>query len=186
MKKTIRLLLASLLAIGAFVGCDGEVGPKEPVVVTTAGEVTMDSSAIQNGIIAEPITTLDTKTNVAMTIPGSTTLTFKDDDTEVTTAPTTKTEVKQSTEKATTTINFEAEGRKVIPSNPVIVSVPAPAGSKAGDTVQIEVPDDGSITQKLIFVIVKADGTVDVTILPKAFEKTIIIVVKVKVDNSTN
>jgi hypothetical protein len=192
MKKTIRLAIASLLAIGAFIGCDGDAGPKAPVVVTTTGEVAIDSTKITDGITNETVTTVDTKTNVAMTIPESTKLTFEDG-TEVTTAPTTKTEVKKSTEKATTTLNFEVDGKKVIPSNPVTVSVPAPEGAVPGTLVNIEVPDNGNFSKssarvgfKFISVKVKSDGTVSITIKPDAFRKVIVIVVVVIRDSSTN
>ena len=177
MKKTMRLAIASLLAIGLFVGCTGDAGTTAPAVVTTSGSVELNTSVTDT-----PIKVGDS--GVAMTIAEGTTFT----DTEgnaLTKAPTAEVKAEKSETEAKTTIDFKVDGKRVIPTESVVMSVPAPAGAKAGDTVQIEVPDDGSI-QKLIFVVVKADGTVDIRIFPAAFKKAIVIVVQVKVDASTN
>jgi hypothetical protein len=187
MKKTIRLAIASLLAIGAFVGCDGDAGSTTPAVVTTEATEALDATAFDastGGVTTEtPITAGSTGTT--MTIPAGTVLQDVDGN-PITKAPSLEVKAEKSATEAKTTLNFEVDGKKVIPTESVVMSVPAPAGAKAGDTVQIEVPDDGSITQKLILVIVKADGTVDIRIFPKAFKKTIVIVVKVIVDSSTD
>jgi hypothetical protein len=188
MKKTIRLAIASLLAIGAFVGCDGEAtSSNTPSVVTTEATQAIDATkfdAATGAVITETLIEAGT-TGATMTIPAGTVLQDVAGN-PITKAPSLEVKAEKSATEASTTINFEVDGKKVVPTESVVFSVPAPAGSKAGDTVQIEVPDDGRITQKLIFVIVKADGTVDVRIFPKAFKKTIVIVVKVKVDSSTN
>ena len=186
MKKTMRLAVASLLAIGLFVGCDGEATSSAPVVKTEAVQaISTDAFNADTGAVAEETPIEAGKTGTTMTIPAGTVLQDVDGN-AITKAPSLEVKAEKSATEASTTINFEVNGKKVVPTESVVFSVPAPAGSKAGDTVQIEVPDDGSITQKLIFVVVKADGTVDVRVFPKAFKKTIVIVVQVKVDTSTN
>jgi len=188
MKKTVRLAIASLLAIGLFVGCDGDAtSSTTPAVVTTQATQAIDAAAFDatTGAVTTETPIEAGTTGTTMTIPAGTVLQDIDGN-PITKAPSLEVKAEKSETEASTTINFEVDGKKVIPTESVVFSVPAPAGSKAGDTVQIEVPDDGSITQKLIFVVVKADGTVDIRVFPKAFEKEIVIVVKVKVDNSTN
>ena len=188
MKKTMRLVIASLLAIGLFVGCTGDADSSStPAVVKTEAVQVMDATAFDattGGVTKEtPIKAGDTGTT--MTLSEGTVLQDIDGN-PITKAPTAEVKVEKSETEAKTTLNFEVDGKKVIPTEPIVVSIPAPAGAKAGDTVQIEVPDDGSITEKLIFVVVNKDGTVNVRIFPKAFKKAIVLVVKVKVDNSTN
>ena len=188
MKKTMRLAMASLLAIGLFAGCNGNATSNATEeVVTTEATQAIDATAFDaaTGAVTTETPIEAGKTGTTMTIPAGTVLQDVDGN-AITKAPSLEVKAEKSATEASTTINFEVDGKKVIPTESVVFSVPAPAGSKAGDTVQIEVPDDGSITQKLIFVVVKADGTVDVRVFPKAFKKTIVIVVQVKVDTSTN
>jgi len=188
MNKRMRLLIASLMAVGFFVGCSGDADTTTPAVVKT--EVTtppIDATAFSadTGAVTKDITIKAGNTGTKLALTSGTV--FQDASGNVITkAPVADVVVKKSATKATTTIKFEVDGKKVIPTESVVISVPAPKGAKAGDTVQIEVPDDGSITQKLIFVVVNADGTVNVRVFPKAFEKTIVIIVEIKKDSSTN
>ena len=184
----MRLLIASVLAIGLFVGCTGDAGSStKPAVVKTEATQAIDATAFDTstGAVTEETEIKAGDTGASMAISEGTVLQDIDGN-PITKAPTTEVKVEKSETEAKTTLNFEVDGKKVIPTEPVVMSVPAPAGSKAGDTVQIEVDDGIESTQKLIFVIVKADGTVDVRIFPKAFKKAIVIVVKVKTDTSTN
>ena len=187
MKKTMKLAMASLLAIGLFVGCVGEVGTDKPAVIKTSGTEAIDSTAFDTttGGVTKDTDIKAGDTGTTMSIPAGTVLQDIDDN-PITKAPTLEVKAEKSETKAKTTLNFEVDGKKVIPTEPVVFSVPAPTGSKAGDEVQIEVDDGIESTQKLIFVIVKADGTVDIRIFPRAFKKAIVIVVKVKTDTSTN
>jgi len=141
---------------------------------------------VSTGAVTEDVKIESSKTGTTMEIASGTV--FQDaEGNAITEAPKAEVVVEKSTSEAKTVIDFTtADGTKVIPTESVVISVPAPEGAKAGDTVQIEVPDDGSIQSKLIFVVVKADGTVDVRVFPSAFRKTIVIVVKTKTDNSTN
>jgi hypothetical protein len=189
MRKTMKLVVASLIAVGFFVGCNGDAGTSTPAVVKTEATQAIDATAFDatTGAVTKETEIEAGNTGAAMAIPAGTVLQDIDGN-PITKAPTLEVVAEKSETAATTTLNFEVDGKKVIPTESVVMSVPAPAGAKAGDTVQIEVDDGIEATQKLIFVIVKADGTVDVRIFPRAFKKTIVIVVKVKakVDNSTN
>jgi len=187
MNKKMRLVIASLLAVGFFVGCTGDAGTSTPAVVTINATQAVDETAFDagTGAITKETTIKAGDTGTKMVLSEGTV--FKDaSGKRVTKAPVAEVIVKKSETKATTTINFEVDGKKVTPTESVVISVPAPKGAKAGDRVQIEVPDDGSITKKLIIVIVKPDGTVDIRVFPKAFEKTIVIIVEIRKDTSTN
>lgn len=188
MRKTMKLVIASLIAVGFFVGCNGDAGSSStPDVVTTEAKTVIDATAFDTatGAVTKETPIEAGNTGSTMTIPAGTVLQDIEGN-PITKAPTLEVVAEKSTTEAKTTLNFELDGKKVIPTESVVISVPAPAGAKPGDIVQIEVPNDGSITQKLIFVLVKADGTVDVRIFPAAFKKTIVIIVKVKTDTSTN
>ena len=188
MKKTIRLLIASILAIGLFVGCTGDADSTPAVVKTEAVQV-MDTAAFDatTGAVTKETPIKAGNTGTTMTLSEGTVLQDIDGN-PITKAPTAEVKVEKSETETKTTLNFKVDGKRVIPTEPVVMSVPAPAGAKAGDPVQIDVPDGIESTQKLIFVLVKSDGTVDIRIFPKAFKKAIVIVVKVKVkvDSSTN
>jgi Cu/Zn superoxide dismutase len=187
MKKTIRLAIGLLLAVGLFTGCDGDVTSSTPTVITTEAIAVIDTNVFDTatGAVTTETAIEAGDTGTTMSIPAGTVLQDIDGN-PITEAPSLEVKAEKSATEASTTINFEVDGKKVVPTESVVFSVPAPDGAKAGDIVQIEVPDDGSITQKLIFVLVKADGTVDIRVFPAAFTKTIIIVVKVQADNSTN
>ena len=175
------------MAVGFFVGCSGDADTTTPAVVKTEATQAIDPKAFDatTGAVTKDTTIKAGNTGTTMALTSGTV--FRDaSGTVITKAPVADVVVKKSATKSTTTIKFEVDGKKVIPTESVVISVPAPKGAKAGDTVQIEVPDDGSITQKLIFVVVNADGTVNVRVFPKAFEKTIVIIVEVKKDSSTN
>ena len=187
MNKRMRLLIASLMAVGFFVGCSGDADTTTPAVVKTEAKQAIDTTAFNadTGAVTKDTTIKAGNTGTTMALTSGTV--FQDaSGNAIKKAPVADVVVKKSATKATTTIKFEVDGKKVIPTESVVISVPAPKGAKAGDTVQIEVPDDGSITQKLIFVVVNADGTVNVRVFPKAFEKTIVIIVEIKKDSSTN
>jgi hypothetical protein len=186
MKNITKLLLASAIAL--FMGCDGDAGTTTPAVVKTNDSVSVATTSFDanTGALTEDVKIESSKTGTTMAIASGTV--FQDEDgNAIKEAPKAEVAVEKSKSSAKTTIDFTtSDGKKVIPTESVVISVPAPAGAKPGDTVQIEVPDDGSITAKLILVIVNADGTVNIRVFPKAFKKTIVIIVEIKVDNSTN
>jgi len=185
MKKTIKLAMVSLLAILLFVGCVGDVGYS---VVKTEATIELNASEfdLATGTVTKDIEIKAGNTGTTMSIPAETVLHDIDGE-PITTVPTLEVKVEKSVRKSKTTFNFETESKKVIPTESVVFSVVAPTGAKVGEEVQIEVDDGIESTQKLILVIVKADGTVDIRIFPRVFKRgLIVIVVKLKIDISTN
>jgi len=185
MKKTIRLTIV-LFAIGLFLGCSGDTN--SPSVVKREANIELNTTALDlsTGGITKDTEIKVANTGITMVISEGTVLQDIDGN-SITKAPTVGVKSEKGNIEAKTTLNFEVDGKKVIPTEPVLLSLPAPSGSKAGDIVQIEAPDDGSITQKLIFLVVKADGTVDIRIFPRVFKRgLIIIIVFLKTDTSTN
>jgi len=192
MKKTMKLLIASILAIGLFVGCTGDADSNsKPAVVKIEATQAMDTTAFDTttGGVTKDTEIEAGNTGATMAISNGTVLQDIDGN-AITEAPTAKVEVEKSATEAKTVLDFKAGDKRVMPApgSSIVMSVPAPAGAKPGDVVQIEVPDGIEAVQKLITVIVKADGTVDIRIFSSAFRKTIVIIVRVKVptDNSTN
>jgi hypothetical protein len=189
MKNITKLLLASAIAL--FMGCDGDAGTT--AVVKTNDSVFMATTYfdVNTGAVTKDVNISSETTGTTMFILDGTVLRDKDSNNTIKEVPKAEIAVEKSKSSAKTTIDFTtSDGNRVIPLGFVVISIPAPAGAKPGDTVQINVPDDDSITitEKLIFVIVKADGTVDIRVFSKAFEKTIVIIVEieVQVDDSTN
>ena len=184
MKNITKLLLASAIAL--FIGCDGEVS-STPTVVKTNAVQTLDTTKFNagTGAVTEDVEIVaGNGTDTTMKISDGTV--FRDENNNtITKAPEAKVAVEKTATEAKTTIDFTSDGKKVIPTESVVISVPAPTGAKPGDEVQIEVGDD-KITAKLIYVTVKADGTVDIRVFPSVFGNKIVIVVKKKVDSSTN
>ncbi|MBD3794086.1 MAG: hypothetical protein IE889_08030, partial [Campylobacterales bacterium] len=75
----------------------------------------------------------------------------------------------------------------------VTAKVAAPAGSKPGDKVTIDVPDGvsaaktGAVDEKLIVVVVGDDGFVHVSIIPEVFRNhTVVVIIVRKIEASTN
>ncbi len=184
----MKRLVGLLITIGLFFGCGGN---NTSSVETTKATQVMDENAFNSdtGAVTKDTKITAGETGVVMNISEGTV--FQDiDGNPITKAPTTEVVTEKDEKEAKATLNFEVDGKKVIPTESVVISVPAPAGSKDGDRVQIEVPDDGSITeksnisQKLIFLIVQ-NGKINIRVFPNAFKKAIVIVVMV-IDESTN
>ena len=180
----MKPLIGLVVTMGLFFGCNGN--SKSSTETTKATQV-MDATAFDSatGAVTSDTDIKAGKTGVVMNIPSGTVLQDENGN-PITKAPTTDVKVEKDSKKATTTLDFTVDGKRVIPTEPIVISVPAPKGAKAGDEVEIKVPDDGSIQEKLIIVIVKSDGTVDIRVFPKAFKKIIVIIVMIKTDKSTN
>ncbi len=74
----------------------------------------------------------------------------------------------------------DQEGNKIIPTEPVEISMAAPAGSKPGDEVRVEIPDgvDKATGQsKLTLFIVDRDGNIRVIVAPQVFETLDVVVI---------
>lgn len=181
----MKLLIGLLITMGLFFGCGN--GNSKSSTETIKATQAMDETAFdsETGAVKSDTDIKAGKSGVVMSIPEGTVL-QDEDGKPITKAPTAEVKTEIDSKKAKTTIDFKVDGKIVIPTESVVISVPAPKGAKPGDEVEIEVPDDGSIQQKIILVIVNADGTVNIRVFPKAFKKRIVIVVMIKRDKSTN
>ena len=190
-----------LLAIFLIAGCGGGGGSsdaeKRPtlnednIVNTSTEEKKFEADEFSGGVIqkdVEVVVKSDKGEETAKTvIPAGTE--FKDEAGKVVeVAPTFAVVQKESVEETVkdgkkttknvvkTEIKFtDKDGKKIIPSEPVTVIMKAPAGSKPGDEVLVDIPDGATINkktiqEKLTVVIVDENGKVTVTIYPHVFE----------------
>ena len=189
----MKPLIGLVVTMGLFFGCNGN---SKSSTETTKATQAMDEAVFDSatGAVKKETDIKAGKTGVVMSIPEGTVLQDIDGN-PITKAPTATVKTEKDTKEAKTTIDFTVDGKRVIPTEPVVISIPAPKGAKPGDTVQIEVPDDGSISeksleskiqQKLVFFIINANGTIDIRVFPNAFKNQIVLVVIIKTDNSTN
>ena len=187
--KSIVLVMSTMVLVGC--GSSGTSG----VYLKTSTEteaISSDSFDTETGAVTEDTTISvgdDKDTETKIEVSEGTQFTDENGDV-VTKAPTAKVEVEKKQDESTTELDFSVDGKKVIPTEPITVSVQAPEGAKAGDEVEIEVPEGikPANMQKLILVIVNADGTVSINIMPYVFRNhtVIAIIVKIKKDDSTN
>lgn len=180
--------MVSILAIG-LAGCSWDSdGALKSKVVKTESTVTLNEFDVATGAVTKDTELSSKETGTSMTLSEGTVL--KDEDgNPITKAPRLKVNVAESERDAKTTLDFSVDGKRVIPTEPVMISLPAPAGAKPGDSVEMEVPDDGSIdnvSSKMMVFIVDAKGKINIRLFPNAFKHIIVIVVKLKQDNSTN
>jgi hypothetical protein len=175
MKNITKLLLASVIAL--FIGCDGDVGNNTtPTIVKTEATETVTAGT--------PTKVGDTGTTISVSEGTS----FTDvDGNMLEKAPEAKVVVEKSVTVAKTVIDFTVDGKRVQPTSPVTVSVPAPQGVKVGEEVQIDAPI-GSKEAKGNFILATVlKGFVVSIVIPEvAFLKPIIISVETKKDSSTN
>jgi len=187
MKKTTKLIMTVLMAMGLLVGCGNTVSTSNET--TTEAVQVLDPNAFDatTGAVTADTEIVAGETGTTIAIAEGTV--FQDSEgNPVTQAPSAAVTVTESNTEATTNIEFKVDGETVIPSEPVTLSIPAPNGAQPGDEVQVEVPDGVSVAkvqQKLIFVVVGADGTINITVLPEVFQGHLVIVV-VLPDASTN
>jgi len=168
-----------------FVGCGG--GSSNKVIKEVSSNIDTTTGAISEDIVVEIGDNSDKQTSIK--IPEGTE--FIDIESNKTiNVPNIKATLVKDLNRGSSTISFEYNGKKVIPTQPIVVSLPAPTGAKPGDSVQLEVPDGVTankmeVSQKLITVIVKADGTVDITVFPDVLRNLLVIVIIIA-DQSTN
>jgi len=75
---------------------------------------------------------------------------------------------------------IDEKGNKVIPTKPINLKVKAPSGTKAGDEVQVVIPDGAQIiekmnAEKIVYPTVGKDGFIKIKIEPIVFKKVNII-----------
>ena len=185
-----KLIKIIIVAIGAFIliGCGGN----NTNTTKTTGSITVSTETFDEdtGAITQN-TTLDignTQTTVAL---SEGTVFIDEDNNTISEPPQAKANVTRTQTTTTSELQLStAQGDRIIPSEPLRVSVPAPIGARVGDRVRIEVPDGiKSVTkmEKIITAIVNPNNTVDIMIEPTVFRNfnTIPIVIKT-FDYSTN
>jgi len=185
-----------ILAIGllSFIGC-GSSSSSSPSVTESevTKEISRDSFDNTTGVITDETTmTMGESKETATTInisEGTQFISSKSGEV-VNDIPSVKVTTTKKSKESSTTIGFEtADGKKVIPTEPITASIPAPAGAKTGDRVQIEVPNGikaAKMSQKLITVTVKLDGTIEIVIDPDQFKNQFVIRIIVELDEATN
>jgi hypothetical protein len=200
-----------LLAIFLIAGCGGGGGSsdaeKRPtlnednIVNTSTEEKKFEADEFSGGVIqkdVEVVVKSDKGEETAKTvIPAGTE--FKDEAGKVVeVAPTFAVVQKESVEETVkdgkkttknvvkTELKFtDKDGKKIIPSEPVTVTMKAPAGSKPGDEVLVDIPDGATISkktiqEKLTLVIVDENGNINVTVTPHVFEGQDVVVIVVQ------
>jgi len=198
-----KLRIASLLTIVTIsiltVGCKGTARTslaeeQEPSAITNPSSsgtktTSVSNSQIEGGIITSPVTiSVATKGNESeseLKLEAGTK--FKDADGNVLEKVFPKFELGQATgnsnatESVQTKINLtDAQGNKIIPTEAVTLKVKAPGNAKPGDEVRISVPEGVSKStkqEKLLILIVGADGTVSLTLLPDVFKNNTVVVI---------
>lgn len=206
-KKTI-VSLVSIIAISTLmIGCGGSSSTTpavtEPVADTgvIAGQTqtdntTLDATQINAGTVSKDIElvveTVDKAATSTATIKAGTQFLDANGDILADVVPKIALTQKkgesatatETTKSVQTEINFtDANGNKITPTQAVEVKVKAPEGSKAGDEVQLSIPDaaeKGTGQQKLVIFIVDANGFLTVRILPDAFKNLTVIVIIVE------
>jgi len=179
MKKTIKLAMASLLAIGLFVGCSGDAGTDKPVSVVTSGNVEINTSVTDT-----PVAIGESGAEIQIA-EGTTFINSAGDAVD---APKIEATVEATAEKTSTTIDLGG----VRPTEPMIISVPAPSNSKEGETVSIDAPEGSkSLSKKVNARVVKVGRKliVRVLILAEAFATKITLTVTqldTQLDTSTD
>lgn len=204
MTKKITGLL-SIVAISALtIGCGSssatpvQAEPSEVTAPTATGTTTttLTSSQINAGVTTTPVTvsvtTTDNQGTADVTLATGTA--FEDVNgtklENVTPSLNVVQEVGSSTENSSTTKTVQttikltdAQGNKLVPTEAVTVKIKAPSNAKPGDEVRVSVPDgvnSSTKQEKLIIVIVAADGTISFAILPNVFrgQTAILIIVE--------
>lgn len=191
----MKLFIVSLMAVGLLTGCGSSKATATETVVEATAAIPAEDFDTNTGETTKEVT-IKVESNgnevAEVDIPAGTSFTDEDGNL-VKEVPSVKAKETTTATEVTTEISFFADGKKVIPSEPVTAKVAAPAGSKPGDKVTIDVPDGvsaaktGAVAEKLIVVVVGADGFVHVSIIPQLFKNyTVVVIIVRKVEASTN
>jgi hypothetical protein len=203
-KLKIKILIALFLISGCGGGSSSSNIEKRPqlnknnIISTVNQEVELSESQFSDGVVIENVTIATQTDNdvdtVATTISEGTE--FVDDKEEtITTPPTVAIAQQESSEdvvkegEVTTKSVVKTElklvdkdGNKMIPSKPVEIVMKAPSGTKPGDEIRVDIPtgtttNKEAVSEKLVFVVVGADGNVYVKIVPQIFRNLTVIVI---------
>jgi len=194
MKQNWLRIATIIISISFFiVGCGGGSGcslTEEPVVVDSEIQIDNNFFDENTSTVVKDIVLEDNKTDTAIELSEGTVF-VDEDDNPIEEAPIVKVKVETKETDTTTELQMvSSDGEKVIPTEPVAVSIPAPEGAEPGDTVRVEVPDDAEVIdkiEKLILVVVGKDGKINILIQPEVFrQQTVIVIIVEAPDKSTN
>ncbi len=166
----LRNILVNILIL-VFIGCGSSSNTNSNDNGVVSSEYKLVNSEIsEDGTVKKDIE-VDLADKTKLKLPEGTKLTNEDGD-YVSTSPIVKL-FKYDSGKIE--LKFEDEnGNKLVPTEPVEVSIKAPDGAKAGDKVKLDVPsaeDKQKRQNKLTLYIVDANGYLNVLIFPDIFKK---------------
>ncbi len=171
---------------------------EENILSVTNSSTVLDEESFVGGVaeneVVIPIaSTGEKKEEVAViTIPAGTQFTNESGDViekapvlQVTQRESSNTSENSQESKTTNVVKGEIKftdeaGNKIIPTEPVAITMVAPMGSKPGDEVRVEVPDGvdkASGQQKLTLFIVDKNGNIRVIVAPHVFESLDVVVI---------
>jgi len=170
----LRTIFVSLIMF-IFIGCGSN---SSDGVVSTKYKLS-ESEFSDDGTIKRDLK-VDLSDKMSLKVPEGTKLT--DENGNVVTTPPVI-ELAQS-DSGEAKIKFSDEnGNKLIPTEPVEMSIKAPDGAKAGDKVKLDIPEaeDSSAKRlnKLTLYIVDENGFINVVILPNVFKRMDVVAVVV-------
>jgi hypothetical protein len=185
----ISLLTASVMVI---VGCLGDNTSSSTVKSETVKTVPVNAIDSKTGAISEDITIdIGEKefTETSINISEGTQFIDSTSSEVITQVPKIKVVVENDFKKSSTEISFTTtDNVKVVPTEPVTVSVVAPRGALSGERVEVILPNlinDSKRLEKVIFITVKADGTIDVVIAEDLFQGLLVVIIR-RESRSTN
>ena len=186
--KTTFLVASALL----FIGCLGDNTSSSPIKSEVTETVPTNSIDSTTGAISEDITISigeDKVTQTKINLSEGTQFINQASKDTISETPSIKVSVSNDFKESSTELSFTtSDNEKITPTEPIRVSVPAPRGALPGEIVGVEMPNSISNSkrlEKVIFITVKADGTVDVVINEDLFQGLLIIIVRVE-NRSTN
>jgi len=166
------------------------------IINSATQEVTLSETQFSDGVTIEDIKVVaetedGTKAIEAVVFEGTE---FVDDKgVEITTTPTVSVIQRESVEevidegKISTKSVVQTElkiitenGKSILPSKPIDMILKAPNGANPGDEVRVDIPNNTTVTknageEKLIIIIVGLDGKIHLTLIPEAFEGSVVI-----------
>jgi len=190
----LNFLKMTFLVAGAFLltGCLGENTLDSPVKSEVTETLPINSMDRTTGAISEDITISigeDKVTQTKINLSEGTQFINQASKDTVSETPSIKVSVSNDFKESSTELSFStSDNEKITPTEPIRVSLPAPMGALTGERVAVEIANSISTAkrlEKVIFITVKADGTVDVVINEDLFQGLLIIIIRIE-DRSTN
>jgi len=190
----LNFLKMTFLVAGAFLltGCLGENTSDSPVKSEVTETLPINSMDRTTGAISEDITISigeDKVTQTKINLSEGTQFINQASKDTVSETPSIKVSVSNDFKESSTELSFStSDNEKITPTEPIRVSLPAPMGALTGERVAVEIANSISTAkrlEKVIFITVKADGTVDVVINEDLFQGLLIIIIRIE-DRSTN